>query len=256
MRIQAARVTAEHPRLLEDLEAERLNLSSLCLLAPHVNPGNIDELVVAATHRTNAEIRQWLAARFAPPKGPTAPAARQLQVRLPQPAARQVRVEPPVPPVIPVPPSGPEPGPPLAYQMQFTMTGEDHKRFRYAQALLSHAIPSGEVAAIYRRAIEAVIAECEKRKVASTSRPRPENKRPVGGSRHVPAQVRRAVWARDGARCTFVAPSGQRCCARRLSNSITPVPWRAAERRRSRICGFAVVPTTRRPPGACSGRSS
>src|SRR5207249_7307707 len=34
--------------------------------------------------------------------------------------------------------------------------------------------------------------------------------------RYVPAQVRRAVWERDGARCTFVSEAGQRCPARRL----------------------------------------
>jgi 5-methylcytosine-specific restriction endonuclease McrA len=31
----------------------------------------------------------------------------------------------------------------------------------------------------------------------------------------VPARVRRAVWKRDGGRCTFVADSGRRCAARR-----------------------------------------
>jgi hypothetical protein len=30
-------------------------------------------------------------------------------------------------------------------------------------------------------------------------------------SRHIPASVRRAVWARDGGRCAFVAPDGRRC---------------------------------------------
>ena len=108
-----------------------------------------------------------------------------------------------------------EPGPPLEYQMTFTITSEDHERFRYAQALLSHAIPSGDVAAVFRRAIEAVIAECEKRKVAATPRPRPKG-RPSAPSRHIPAEVRRAVWKRDAQRCTFVSPSGHRCDARRL----------------------------------------
>ena len=33
------------------------------------------------------------------------------------------------------------------------------------------------------------------------------------GSRHIPAAVRREVWARDGARCAFVDARGQRCRA-------------------------------------------
>ncbi|MBN1606061.1 MAG: HNH endonuclease [Polyangiaceae bacterium] len=34
-------------------------------------------------------------------------------------------------------------------------------------------------------------------------------------SRHIPAEVRRAVWERDGGRCTFVDERGQRCSERR-----------------------------------------
>ena len=55
---------------------------------------------------------------------------------------------------VPVPPA---PGP-TAYDMQFTMTPEDHEDFRYAQALWSHAVPSGDVAELYRRAIKFMIA--------------------------------------------------------------------------------------------------
>src|SRR5574342_574860 len=32
--------------------------------------------------------------------------------------------------------------------------------------------------------------------------------------RHIPAQVKRAVWERDGGRCTFVSEAGHRCPAR------------------------------------------
>src|SRR5262249_38408833 len=36
--------------------------------------------------------------------------------------------------------------------------------------------------------------------------------RPVKpNSRHVPARVKRAVWKRDGGRCTYVSDSGHRC---------------------------------------------
>jgi hypothetical protein len=30
--------------------------------------------------------------------------------------------------------------------------------------------------------------------------------------KYIPAPVRRAVWKRDGGRCTYVDCSGQRCC--------------------------------------------
>src|SRR6185369_17769085 len=57
------------------------------------------------------------------------------------------------------------------------------------------------------------LAQLEKQKAAATVRPRPA--RPSApGSRHVPASVRRAVWARDGGRCAFTSRGGHRCNAR------------------------------------------
>ena len=37
---------------------------------------------------------------------------------------------------------------------------------------------------------------------------------PIGAIRHVPAAVRRDVWARDGGRCTFTSRDGRRCGSR------------------------------------------
>ena len=214
-RIQAARAAREFPILFETLADGRLHLSSVCLIAPHLSPANVGELVAMATRKSNAEIRQWLGERQVGSGPPvTTVAARQLQVRLPQAqrlAARQV--EPSVAPVVETRVLEPA-NVPATYDMRFTMTAEDHARFRYAQALLSHAIPSGDPSEIYRRAIELLIRDGEKRKFAST--PRPRAKRSPVGRRHVPAAVRRVVWTRDGGRCTFVARSGHRCGARAL----------------------------------------
>jgi 5-methylcytosine-specific restriction endonuclease McrA len=52
----------------------------------------------------------------------------------------------------------------------------------------------------------------EKRTCAATTRPR--RARETRSTRHVPASVRRAVWRRDGGRCTFVGDSGHRCESR------------------------------------------
>jgi len=146
-RIQAARAAREFPVLLSELDRGRLNLSAVCLLAPHLTTENVDELVAAATHKSNADIRQWLMERFRPA---SASASRQIEVRLPRLAVQQVEC--PTPPV----PAPPEPLPPLedsrpcAYEMRFTISPRGHERFRYAQALLSHAVPSGDVASVGR----------------------------------------------------------------------------------------------------------
>jgi 5-methylcytosine-specific restriction endonuclease McrA len=234
-RIQAARVCREFPRLFEDLAAGRLNLSAVCLLAPHLRVENADEIVEWATGKTNAAIRQWLAERFAPPAGAPTPPARQIEAPLVQLAVRQVafpskEVAPATQPaastietVAVAGVAAADPEAPPQYHMQFTMTCEDLERFRHAQALLSHAIPSGDAAAIYRRAIEAIIREHERRKHAKTLKPtgdatKPEDAKRNGAapSRHIPAPVRRAVFVRDAGRCTAVSKAGERCRERRF----------------------------------------
>jgi hypothetical protein len=94
------------------------------------------------------------------------------------------------------------------------MKKSTHDKLRHAQALLSHAVPSGDVAQVLDRALDALIRELEKRKLGSTTRRRRQG-RPVG-KRYIPAHVRRAVWERDQARCTFLSANGKRCTARRF----------------------------------------
>jgi hypothetical protein len=101
---------------------------------------------------------------------------------------------------------------PQRFALQLTMRQELHDKLRYAQALLGYAVPSGEVAEVLERALDALIPQLEQRKFAATGRPR--TGRPTTGVRHVPAEVKRAVWKRDGVRCTFVSAAGRRCPAR------------------------------------------
>jgi hypothetical protein len=87
-----------------------------------------------------------------------------------------------------------------------------HDDLLYAQALLGHAVPSGDVAQVFARALKTLIAKLERQKFAKTDRPRPC--RPSEHARHIAASVKRTVWERDGGRCTFVGESGHRCEAR------------------------------------------
>jgi 5-methylcytosine-specific restriction endonuclease McrA len=105
---------------------------------------------------------------------------------------------------------------PERYALQFTIGQNVHDKLRYAQELMSHQLPSGEIAEIFERALDALIPQLEKRKFAATDRPRKSATCSRAGSRHIPAQVRRAVWQRDGGQCTFVSATGQRCPARRF----------------------------------------
>jgi hypothetical protein len=106
------------------------------------------------------------------------------------------------------------PLPPERYVLQLGMEKSTHGKLRYAQALLSHAVPWGDVAQVLDRALDALILQLEKRKLGSTTRVRRQGG-PV--EKHcIPSHVRRAVWERDQGRCTFLSANGKRCTARRF----------------------------------------
>jgi hypothetical protein len=99
---------------------------------------------------------------------------------------------------------------PGRYRLQCTIGGVTLEKLRLAQDLLRHAIPSGDEAAILDRALTALLAEVARAKFAAVERPQPA-RGTSPGSRHVPAEVKRAVWVRDLGRCAFVGTDGRRC---------------------------------------------
>ena len=110
---------------------------------------------------------------------------------------------------------------PGRYRVQFTIGEATHGRLRQAQELLRREIPDGDPGAIFDRALALLLEDVVRKKLALT--PRPRDVKPDEGkqapstrkrTRHIPARVRRAVWRRDGGRCAFTAPNGQRCTER------------------------------------------
>jgi 5-methylcytosine-specific restriction endonuclease McrA len=97
---------------------------------------------------------------------------------------------------------------PERYLLKVTLSRDAHDRLERARALLRHAIPNGDPAAVVERALTALIEQLEKRKIAATSRPR-RHPSPASRTRHVPAAVKRAVWARDQGQCAFVGAHGR-----------------------------------------------
>jgi len=99
---------------------------------------------------------------------------------------------------------------PDRYKVQVTISGDTFEKLRLAKDLLRHAVPSGDEAAILDRALTALLADLAQRKFAAAERPRPSGGT-TPGSRHIPAEVKRAVWLRDLGRCAFVGTNDRRC---------------------------------------------
>jgi len=98
---------------------------------------------------------------------------------------------------------------PRRVPFQFTGDQETGELYEDVRALMSHEIPSGEMALVFKRTLEIAKAQLAKRKFAATDRP--GHSRGSGNPRHIPASVKRAVSERDERRCTFVSESGKRC---------------------------------------------
>jgi 5-methylcytosine-specific restriction endonuclease McrA len=219
-RIRVARVARQFPAIFPMLAEGQLSLSAVLLLGPHLTPGTAEELLAAAAHRTNAEIELLLAHRLPRPDVPALVQPLSVQEMCDELAVR--RVVPSDGPGLPLqmePLSGPA-GPharvaplsPGRFALQFTVDQATHDKLRYAQALLGHALPSGDVAKVFERALDALVNQLEKQKFAKSARSRPQ--RGAANGRHVSAAVRRAVWERDGGQCTFVSEQGKRCESR------------------------------------------
>jgi len=214
-RIQAARAARQFPAIFDAVADGRLHLTAVVMLKPHLSEATAEDLLNAAANKSRHEIEQLLADRFPLLDLPTqvravSPPAVTSQQLVPEPVEQQVpvRIEPPAPrpKLAPIAPE--------RFALQLTMSKSTHDKLRCAQELLSHQLPSGDVAKLLDRALDALIAKLEKRKFAATEKPRAG--RGSSNPRCVPAHVRRAVWERDGGRCTFVSESGRRCAARKL----------------------------------------
>jgi hypothetical protein len=101
------------------------------------------------------------------------------------------------------------------YRVTFTATAETCEMLARAKEMLWHAVPSGDTAEIMRRALQALLDDLARTRFAATTRPRPGGRPAEEGSRHIPAEVKRAVWLRDGGRCAFVGSTGRRRCEER-----------------------------------------
>jgi hypothetical protein len=212
-RIRVARLAREFPALYGMLADGRLHVSALMTLSAYLTAENADGLLAAAANQTRAGIERLIAERFPQPDLPTL----VLPVTAPtcgsQLAPGRVNFSPTEHAArLSEPPSRVAPLAPQRFAVQFTMDQETHDDLLYAQALLGHSVPNGDPARVFARALKALIARLEQQKFAKTERLRAC--RPSDDARHIPADVKRTVWERDGGQCTFVGDNGHRCEAR------------------------------------------
>jgi len=244
-RITAARAARRFPALLPLVDEGALSLTTIGLLAPHLTDDNCASLVEAARHKSKREVElivaalhpqpdirssirmlpaerrpatitataavphvpnsastSLLACDATPPSSTSDAASRTANSTATRPAASStVRLRSAIAPLSP-----------RRYLIRMTVNEETQQKLVRARDLLRHAIPDGDPAAIFGRALTLLLAQLERTKTGAATRPR-KSARPAAAAgiraRHVPAAVRRAVWARDQGRCAFISATGR-----------------------------------------------
>jgi hypothetical protein len=241
-RITAARKVRRFPEILSLVGEGALSLTTVGLLAPHLTDDVGHSLLEAARFKSKRDVERLVAALH--PQPDIASSVRVLPVRrevsslgrvdrpdvgeqqsmaLPCEAAtgacesaRTPSTEMPAAVISSVAARQPTVIAPLAarrYLIRMTVGEDTHQKLQRARDLLRHVIPDGDPATIVDRALTVLLQQAERAKTGAVARPRPmpgaSGKRANELRRHVPAHVRRTVWARDQGRCAFVGSEGR-----------------------------------------------
>jgi hypothetical protein len=199
------------------LAAGAIHLTAVRLLSPHLTPANHREALDSARGKKKPEI-EAIVARLSP--RPDVPASVR-KLPAPRPSAF-LPAEAPIAPEnrltaepLSVPRAAVTPLSPDRYKLQLTIGGDTLEKLRLVKDMLSHAIPSGDDAAVLDRALTALLVDLAKKKFADTRKPR-RSRAKDPQSRDAAAAVKRAVWVRDLGRCAFIGTNGHRCNERRF----------------------------------------
>jgi hypothetical protein len=201
-RIEVARYARKYPMILDKLANGSLNLTTVDLVAPQLSPTNCHEVLEEASGKSKREVQIQVAARAPRPFTPPAGHNRSDGASLPLSVASTSR--PPKPRLVVIPLSADR------SEVRFEVHNATLDKLKKAQDLMRHAIRDNDPGEILDRALTLLLKKVERKRCGKTDRPRAC--RPAKpGSDYIPADIKRAVWDRDGGRCAFIGKTGRRC---------------------------------------------
>lgn len=218
-RTTAARVVRRVPALLDYVRRGELCLSTLLLLRHYITEENAAELIRATSSRSKREVEHYLAHCAPRPDVPSRLRRLRDDGSLGNVSSAYSWIE------------ELSPG---RHRLEATITDATRDIVEQTRDLLSHTNPTGDLDPLIRRAFTLLLAEAKKErfganpapapiapetlspqpKAASTRAPKPARPKPPAKASAIPRAVRRAVFERDGHRCTHVDEAGNRCVAR------------------------------------------
>jgi hypothetical protein len=143
----------------------------------------------------------------------------------------------------------------FTHRLELYLSTAQHEKLELARDLMMHSNPTGDLSAVVERALDLLIAQQHRRQYGvKKARPPKSNEGPSQTSSvrtespvqpakqaakgrgkrpaihraprdHVPNEVRRQIFERDGRQCTFISPSGKRCESRQFLQIHHDKPW-------------------------------
>jgi hypothetical protein len=239
LRIHAARMIQKYQDLLGFLERGEINLTTLKLISAHLTEQNREWLLKEVTHKSKRQVEKLLASYF-----PQHDLVEDKIRRLPfakavsQESAQKITGSRPcsLPDIsseqqalILFPKRDQQRIEPLTerrVRIEFSADGKVAGKIERVRELLRHKFHEGRLEEIFdevlefyleKKAPERKIARMEKSKeeknAALTPNENQKEERSRGRiqTRHIPQEIRREVWKRDGGQCCYQAADGRRC---------------------------------------------
>ncbi|HYS82517.1 MAG TPA: HNH endonuclease signature motif containing protein [Anaeromyxobacteraceae bacterium] len=229
----AAELIQRYPEVVEPLRDGRLCITSVVELAKVITPENRGEVVARFFHTSKqeakavaAELRPAEAAPHrdvvtVPALAAPAKAVTRLEVAachatpgtLVQPDELRGEVPSSPRPPAPLPAARPDEVEPLTGDLRrfhTTVSKRFLDKLAAARDALSHSHPGADTETVLEAALDLLLAANDKKK-GIVKKPRPCPARPSASPRHIPADVKRAVWTRDGGCCRWPLASGGVC---------------------------------------------
>jgi hypothetical protein len=229
------------PAVVEPLRQGRLCMTSIVEAARVVTAENCETVLPQFFGLSRHEAMEVVAALQPHPAPPTRTVVTSPRAASPAAAAREAAGAPPLPQSSPPeevttrpadspgefahgerPPTSAPPPPPLEVvplsaekrRVHITLSKRFLDKLAAATDALSHAHPGASPEEVLEAGLDLVLAQARKRR-GLVEKPR-KSRAPPKDDR-VPAEVKRAVWSRDGGRCQWPIESGGVCgCTRRI----------------------------------------
>jgi hypothetical protein len=231
----AAELIRRYPEVVQPLRDGKMCIMSVVELAKVITPENRGEVLPRFFHASKREAKA-IAAELRPAEAPphrdvvtvlqpaaSPKAVTRLEVATshatpgtvvqPVELSGKVLATPPSPPPAPLAVARPDEVEPLTGDLRrfhVTVSKRFLAKLASARDALSHSHPGADTETVLEAALDLLLAERDKKK-GLVKTPRPSPARHSANPRHIPAEVKRAVWSRDGRCCQWPLSSGGVC---------------------------------------------